>query len=417
MARIAVIGSGIAGLASAWYLGGEHEVTLIEKQATMGMAARGLEYGGARVDMPLRVLYRGYYPTLTSLYADADIEITAADYSASFSDLGGSAYFRYQNWQPLARVSIPMLRGGQPLGQRSRRIVADLFKLYRRAARDARRLRGSAQTLDSYLQQAGYSREFAEAFLLPVFAAIGTCRTDSVRDYPARVVIDYLRQGVLLEGVSRTVLGADNVVAVLSSRCHEILTGTGVSAIEMGSDGIHLASDKGRVGKFDHVVLATQGNQALRLVEGIDAEAAAVLARFQYEPSEVLVHTDRRLMPSRRRDWSPVNFFVDDNADRPMASIWLNRVLPVAGEAEDAFQTWNPLLAPAPDSVLARARFERPVVDAASSEALQTLQTLQQQSGRRLWFAGSYAEAGVPLLESAARSALAVSERIRRAPR
>lgn len=92
--KIAVVGSGIAGLAASWFLGARHEVHLFEKQPELGMAARGLEWGGARVDMPLRVLYRGYYPTLTALYADAGIAITSSDYSASFSDLDGTCYFR-----------------------------------------------------------------------------------------------------------------------------------------------------------------------------------------------------------------------------------------------------------------------------------------------------------------------------------
>ncbi|WP_420427406.1 FAD-dependent oxidoreductase [Algiphilus sp.] len=411
--KIAVVGSGIAGLAASWFLGARHEVHLFEKQPELGMAARGLEWGGARVDMPLRVLYRGYYPTLTALYAEAGIAITASDYSASFSDLEGRCYFRYRNWRPWQRVSVPFLGGGQPLGRRTRHIVTDLARLYARARRDRARLAGGHVSLQQYLDDGGLSEAFIEDFLLPTFAAIGTCDVDSVRRYPASVVLDYLSRGVLLEGVSRTVQGADHVVHRLSQRCAALHLGAGVQRIERQREGVQVEDGHGQRHDFDHLVLATQGNQALRLLgdaaQGAEADA---LARFRYETSEVIVHTDPRLMPARRRDWSPVNFFRERGAARPMASIWLNRVLPIAAEAPDAFQTWNPLRAPDAAQVHAQAQFERPVVDAASEQGLAQIRDMHAERDRRVWFCGSYAESGVPLLESAARSARQVAERI-----
>ncbi|WP_421717717.1 FAD-dependent oxidoreductase [Algiphilus sp.] len=411
--KIAVVGSGIAGLAASWFLGARHEVHLFEKQPELGMAARGLEWGGARVDMPLRVLYRGYYPTLTALYADAGIAITSSDYSASFSDLDGTCYFRYRNWRPWQRVSLPFLGGGQPLGQRTRHIVTDLARLYARARRDREGRAGEGVSLQQYLDAGRYSEAFTEDFLLPTFAAIGTCDVDSVRRYPATVVLDYLSRGVLLEGVSRTVHGADHVVQRLSQRCSALHLGAGVQGIERHSDGVQITDGKGVRHGFDHLVLATQGNQALRLLGAAaeDAEAEA-LSAFRYEASAVVVHTDPRLMPSDRKNWSPVNFFRDRSLPRPMASIWLNRVLPIAEDAPDAFQTWNPLLDADEAKVHARAHFERPVVDAASQTGLKGLQALHRAPHRRIWFCGSYAESGVPLLESAARSAKQVAERI-----
>lgn len=399
-------------MAASWQLGRRHQVTLFEKQAEIGMAAHGLELGGARVDMPLRVLYRGYYPTLTALYADAGIATTTADYSASFSDVAGHSYFRYRNWRPFGRLSLPLLQGGQPIGQRSRQIVFDLMRLYRRAGRDSRRLRASGMTLQQYVQEQRYSSSFVEDFLLPVFAAIGTCSTQSVRNYPARIIIDYLRQGVLLQGVSRTVHGADEVVRRLSSRCCSVRTSASIQSIRAAGRQWQLRTECGASQEFDHVIIATQGNQAARLVEAVDAPAAASLRQFRYEASEVIVHTDPALMPSRRKNWSPVNLFVDPQASRPMASIWLNAVLPVRAGTADAFQTWNPLRQPRADSILAQAGFERPVVDDSSETGLARLGRLHAEPDRRLWFCGSYAESGVPLLESAARSAREVCRRI-----
>ena len=411
--KIAVAGSGIAGLAASWYLGRDHDVTLYEKQPDLGMAAHGLEWGGARVDMPLRVLYRGYYPTLTALYADAGIATTAADYSASFSDVQGRSYFRYRNWRAMQRWSLPLVQGGQPWGRRSRLIVRDLLRLYGRAKRDAEQLQNHPVTLQHYLQKTGYSAEFVDGFLLPTFAAISTCTLDSVRRYPALVVLDYLRRGVLLEGVSRTVQGADHVVEQLSQRCAAVNLGAAITQVRRQDQSVWIENERGESAQFDHLVMATQGNQALRIL-GSAASAAeqTALQRFDYETSEVLVHTDPALMPARRKDWSPVNFFVESTAERPMATIWLNKVLPVAAGTPDAYQTWNPLIAPDPAKILASASFERPIVNENSEHGLQELDALHQQADRRIWFCGSYAQAGVPLLESAARSAHLVASKI-----
>lgn len=411
--NIAVVGSGIGGLAASWYLGQKHHVSLYEQQPQPGMAAHGLEWGGVRVDMPLRVLYRGYYPTLTALYRDADIAITSADYSASFSDMGGDSYFRYRNWRPLSRVSLPYPAAGRMLARRSRRILLDLARLYRQAGQQSRRLKNSDMPLQQWLQEQQYSQAFCEDFLLPTFAAINTCSLDSVRQYPALLIVDYLRKGVLLEGVSRTVQGADHVVQQLSRRCAEQYMNCGIEKLQRHADKIVLHDSQGQQREYDHVVLATQGNQTLRLLGDQAQEAEhAMLATFRYEPSEVIVHTDEALMPTQRKHWSPVNFFKTADADKPMASIWLNRVLEMDDAAPDAFQSWNPLIPPDESKVQARARFERPLVDAASGQALQQLKQLHQQPGRRVWFCGSYAETGVPLLESAARSALNVARHL-----
>lgn len=411
--NIAVVGSGIAGLAACWQLAKQHQVVLYEKQPQLGMAAHGLSWGGARVDMPLRVLYRGYYPSLTALYADAGIATVSADYSASFSDLGGESYFRYRNWRPLPRVSLPYPSGQRIWARRSRRILADLARLYQGAGADMKRLRNSGLRLQDWLLDKGFSSEFREDFLLPTFAAINTCRIDSVRDYPAELIVDYLRRGVLLEGVSRTVKGADHVVSQLSSACVDIRLACGIRRLQRGRNGVELIDDTGQQAVFDHVVLATQGNQALRLLDtAAQPYEREILSAFEYEPSEVVVHTDTALMPQRKADWSPVNFFRSEQADRPMATIWLNRVLNMQADAEDAFQTWNPLRMPDESTVKARARFERPVVSPASQQALQRLLKLHEQAERRVWFCGSYAQTGVPLLESAARSALNVASHI-----
>jgi predicted NAD/FAD-binding protein len=129
------------------------------------------------------------------------------------------------------------------------------------------------------------------------------------------------------------------------------------------------------------------------------------------------MHRDPALMPARRADWSPVNARVCAAHERPESTIWINRVQPALRRAPPLFQTVQPQRQPRDELVLARARFERPLVDAASQRAVAALQRLHAQPGRRIWLCGSYAQPGVPLLESAVSSAYAVAAALQGAPR
>jgi predicted NAD/FAD-binding protein len=152
-------------------------------------------------------------------------------------------------------------------------------------------------------------------------------------------------------------------------------------------------------------VFATQANQARRLLADASTAEARVLDAIRYTPVEVVTHRDARLMPARPRDWSPVHLMVDPGRDVPEATIWINAVQRALRGAPPVLQTVHPLRAPREELVLGRAQFERPVVDAGSQRALEALERLHAEAGRTVWFCGSYAQPGIPLLESAVRSA------------
>lgn len=407
--KIAVIGSGIAGLSAAWLLGEEHEVSLYEALPEPGMGAHGVEVEGVMADVPLRVFYEGYYAQLLQLYAAVGIETLRSDYSTTFCDEEGETYYRYHN-RPLGPSTLLAFVGPRALAGRSRRINRDLLRYYREAPRDF--AAGVAQeTIDDYLRRSGYSTDFVERFLLPAYAGIGTCTYERVRSYPAEVLNEYMSQGFFFTGVLTAAKGTPDVVARLSSRVADERYGQPVSSVEVGPEGVEVWARGGGQERYDHVVIATQANQALRFLSP-SPEEEAFLRAFNYEESEVVMHRDPRLMPKRRSDWGPVNFMVSTGRSRPMATIWTNAVQPRLRDQPDLFQTWNPTLTPAPETVISRALVERPAVDDQTLRALADLEDMHAQPQRRLWFCGSYAARGIPLLESGVRSAIAVAERL-----
>lgn len=406
--EVAVVGGGIAGLSAAWRLSANHRVTLFERQAVPGMDAHALdlEHDGrtTRIDVPLRVIYEGYYPTLIGLYQSLGVELERTTYAGSFSELGGPVYYRYANLIVGGRsMPLPAL----PIGLASLRINRDLVRFFRMARRALTTLGDSEEPLGSWLDRAGIGREFAEGFLIPTFATVCTCSSAAVRAYPARVILEYLTRGLTFGGVRRVVLGTREVVKRLTEPLAEVRCNVQVRSITPAADGVRIAWQGGEQ-RFDHVVVATQANQACGMLDAAYRGERDALERFAYEPSEVTVHTDLRLAPSNRRHWAPVNLVVSREHDKPMATIWMNRVQPSLRELSPVFQTWNPIIAPQLDTVKAHARFERPLVNAASLVGAREMSLLHAEPDRRLWFCGSYLGPGIPLLESATATAARV---------
>lgn len=406
---IAVVGGGIAGLSAAWRLSTHHRVTLLERHEVAGMDAHSLDlsHDGStvRVDVPLRVLYEGYYPTLIAQYHELGVQLERTNYAGSFSEFDGDTYYRYANWLVAGRsIPLPAL----PLGRRALRINRDLLRFYRLAPIALRERHDSEEPLGSWLDRAKFSPEFSEGFLIPTFAAVCTCSAAAVRAYPARVILDYLTRGLTFGGVRRVVMGTREVVRRLTEPVAELRCGVRVREITPAPDGVRVRWEGGEQA-FDHVVVATQANQATAMLDPAYRREREALQRFAYEPSEVVVHTDPRLAPRDRRYWAPVNIITTDAHDKPMATIWMNKVQPELRAKSPVFQTWNPIIDALPETVRAHARFERPVVNAASLEGARTVRLLHAQHGRRLWFCGSYLGPGIPLLEAAARTALEVA--------
>jgi len=423
--NIAVIGGGIAGLVAAWQLSRRQAVTLFERHAVPGFVASSVALDGAlsglRIDVPLRVFYPGYYPMLTRLYAELGVATEPVDYATTFSDGDGRTYFRWRNAR-MGGWSLPYVLPQDVASARGRRIVKGAlhFQARTRAALAAGDLGGASS--GEFVAAERIAPEFVDGLLLPAVATIGTCSTDDARAYPAAVIAGYAAAGVARQSVRRARDGADavaakllagitrvqcnaGVVAVWSRRC------TAASARQAGAGRVVVQHATGE-DVFDHVVFATQANQALSLLADAAPDETAALAAFRYRALEVLMHRDAALMPDRRADWSPVNARVCAEHEQPESTIWINRVQPGLRDAAPLFQTVMPQRSPRDGSILGHARFERPLVDAGSEAALAALQRLHEQPGRSVWWCGSYAETGVPLLESAVRSALAVAARV-----
>ena len=411
--RIAIIGSGMAGLAASWYLGDEHSVSLWERQPCLGIGAHSVQAPGGLVDMPLRVIYPDYYPELFALLAETGVAVQALDASIGFSDLDRPSYFRYRNLQALGKT-VPWVTPATWLRSVSRHIVFDLARFLWQAPQALATGALAGRTIGDYLDSHHYSHAFTDRFLVPAFAGINTVSCQEVRDYPASLIAQYFNREFVVSSVYRAVGGAQSIAQALSARAAPIRLNARIRSVRRLAHSVVMTMNDGSVENFDAVVFATQANQVMGILDDASAAERAVLGAVRYGAVRVVMHHDVRLMPACRADWGPVNYVMSPQFDRPMISIWVNRLLPGYFDEKPLFQTINPMLEPAAHLVLKDCNLQRPIVDLATQANLRQLESLHAQPGRRVFFCGSYAAQGIPLLESAVASAGAVAAGVRR---
>ena len=412
--KVAVIGSGISGLAATWFLSKHHDVTLCERNHGVGMDAHSISLatysGTVHLNAPMRVFFEGYYPTLTQLYREADVAYEPIKYSGSFSQLGERAYFQYRNYW-FGNRTLPFLAGRSTWLPSAWRLGWDLLRLLRQVQAPENHLLADSESLEAFLNRHGY-RTLGEDFLYPTFAGICTCSYDQIKAYPASIILGYLARDLTWSRVNRLTHGTREVAESLANAATHRRYGVQLKAVCEQQDSVVITDGDAYQESFDQVVIATQANQARALLPEVMHAERALLSQFDYQQSRLVIHRDERLMPERRRDWSPVNYLLSPDQPMPMASIWMNSIYPELADQPPVFETWNPFEQLVPEERLIDASVERPIPTAKSLAALAELHALQSAPYRRIWFCGSYAERGIPLLESAVASAKRISDQL-----
>jgi predicted NAD/FAD-binding protein len=414
--RIAIVGSGIAGLGAAWMLAqAAADVTVFESRSEAGFDSLSVDIaagdGIVRADVPSRMFNSTEWPNLARLYDHLGIESEMVDASQSFGTAGENAWLTTEDARRPAKA-LAFLTDA-----RSRSIARDLRRLLAEARTDVDtgNVTGS---LGDYLRIRNYGGDFLYRFLYPTLSStVCTCTYHALDQYPARLLLGTLRNIVDDRMLQRVRGGASCVVKALLNAPIRLRRNTTIARVIPGGNGVQVQESGGRLHEFDHVILAIQSDQARQLVERLPADEVAVLESFQYEPVQVVVHSDARWMPRRIQDWKTFNMISQPDLKGACCSVWLNRFhrnWPTA--ISPCFETiWagNPgEYAIDDEKILRRVSMQRVIVTAKNLDAWQALHAIHERADRRLWYCGSWAAPGTPLLESGLVSARFAVERI-----
>jgi predicted NAD/FAD-binding protein len=407
--RIAVIGTGVSGLAAAWLLSKRHHVEVFEAADRIGGHSNTLEAkidGRAwPVDTGFIVYNEPCYPNLTALFEHLSVPTAASDMTFSVSLDQGRLEYAGSDLAGLIAQPANLVK------PRFWSMMSDLLRFYREAPASLAGL--GEECLDDWLDARGYGPAFREDHLYPMAAAIWSTPAMEVGRYPAAAFIRFCQNHGLLQLVGRpqwrTVVGGSReyVQRLTASFAEHIHTSTAIVAIRRDVAGVELIDGSGVRRRFDAVVIATHADRALAMLAEPSAEERRLLSAFGYSKNEAVLHRDPALMPQRRAAWTSWNYLSDGRGhDRRLSvTYWMNRLQPL-GDAPGLFVTLNPLREPKSELVHARIDYEHPLFDSATFQAQQQLWSLQGQN--HTWFCGAHFGAGFH--EDGLQSGLAVAE-------
>ncbi|MFV0473273.1 MAG: NAD(P)/FAD-dependent oxidoreductase [Pikeienuella sp.] len=419
--KIAIIGSGAAGLGAALALSDRHEILLFEKANRFGGHANtvttGIEGEKIAVDAGFIVYNEVNYPNLTAMFAHLDVATRPSDMSFGFSLDSGR--FEYA-CDSLDKIFAQRLNAFNPRFLMSFRDVLRFVKL---APADLASGALAGLTLDEWLRQRGFGAWFRDRFILPMGGAIWSTPTERMLEFPAANFVAFFANHDLFTGLAkamqwRTVDGGsaryvERIVDRLSNRARR---GVGVAASRRVGGKVELLFDDGSEGRFDQVVFAAHAPQSFAIAADLDARERALLGAFRTTANRAVVHRDPRLMPKRRKVWSSWSMMFE--ADRlgetgaPVTlTYWMNRLqnLPTR---HDLFVTLNGRRDPDPALTIAEIDYAHPAYDEAAFAAQARMDEIQGRGG--YWYAGAWL--GWGFHEDALKSGLRVAEALEARP-
>ncbi|MBB3191698.1 NAD(P)/FAD-dependent oxidoreductase [Halomonas cerina] len=392
--RIAVVGSGIAGMAASWYLSSRHEVTLFEADtrlgghtATVDVTVDGRAYA---IDTGFIVFNDWTYPHFRRLLERLGVASQPTEMSFSVHETARD--FEY-NGHTLASL---FAQRSNLLRPRFHGLLRDILRFNREATRDlvAERL-PAGLTLGEYLDRGGFGRDFQQRYLLPMGAAIWSASIHDLRGFPLRFFVRFFYHHGLLSVTHRpqwyTLVGGSRayIPALTAPYAERIRLATPVQGIRREANGVRLRSAAG-VERFDQVVLACHADQALAMLEDASPAERAILGALPYRDNEVVLHTDTRMLPRRRRAWASWNYRLDGRGGDARASVTYDMNILQRLEAPQTFcVTLNDGASIDPATVLGRYTYAHPQFTLAGQRA-QARHSEISMPARRTHFCGAY---------------------------
>ena len=415
--KIAIVGSGISGLAVAHTLRGQADITLFEAgdyfgghthtvDITLPTATGPVTHG---VDTGFLVFNERTYPNLINLFAELGVATAKSDMSFSVQ-VPGALEGRTLEWSGSTLATVFAQRSNL-LNWRFWRMLKDVVRFNALATRlagqlardgnagaggpDAGVAKALMQPLGDFLRQHKFSEEFRDWYFLPMLGCIWSCPTDQMLQFPVATMVRFCHNHGLIQITQRpqwwTVTGgARHYVDKITAGISDKRLNTPVQLIERDADGVRIMTE-GLAERFDKVVLATHSDQALALLRQPSEDEREVLGAIRYQPNRAVLHTDASVLPRNPAAWAAWNYERAASASQESSRVCLhyliNKLQPVPFE-QPVVVSLNPTGAIAPEQVLGEFEYAHPVFDMAAIQAQARVPELQGQ--QHTYFCGAW---------------------------
>jgi predicted NAD/FAD-binding protein len=408
--RVAVIGSGIAGLASAWLLSREHAVTLYEANDYLGghTHTHRVQLAGEDYDIDSGFIVHNpvHYPLLHALFDE--LGVSSQPTTMSFSARHEASGLEYN----ATTLDTLFCQRRNLLSPRFWGMVRDLFRFYREAPA-LLDLPDAGPTLGDYLRQNGYGAAFRDDHLVPMASALWSSPSRQILQLPARYLVQFMANHQMLQVSGRPQWqvvkgGSSTYVRALRRRWNvEERLRSPVRSVVRHDDHVAIDSNQG-IEYVDHVVMACHSDQALALLSDASERERDILGAMPYQPNRVVLHTDASVLPRSRKAWAAWNAVIPEDPEAPCTVSYCMNLLQRIDAPEPLVVSLNQSERIDPQRILRQMTYAHPVYT-TGSVAAQALKP-EIQGSRRTWFAGAYW--GWGFHEDGMRSAVEVAQKL-----
>ncbi|WP_175253051.1 NAD(P)/FAD-dependent oxidoreductase [Pseudomonas sp. BMW13] len=390
--KIAIVGSGIAGLTCAYLLNRKHDIQVFEASDWIGghthtvdVQVEGRRYA---IDTGFIVFNNWTYPNFIRLLGQVGVAFKPTEMSFSVSDPSSGVEYNGHDLNSLfaqrSNLWSPAFWG----------MLRDILRFNRQSLDDLASDRIDADTtLGQYLQRNGYGRRFIEHYIVPMGSAIWSMSLADMLGFPLQFFVRFCKNHGLLSVSDRPTWqviegGSRSYVAPLTASFAErIRLNCPVSRVVRDDNGVTLHSAAGEE-RFDKVVFACHSDQALALLDQASTAERDILGALPYASNDVVLHTDTRLLPERPLAWASWNYRLGGPSDQPAAVTYNMNILQGIDSATTFCVSLNQSAAIDPGKILARFRYAHPQYSLAGTAAQARWQELQ--GAQNSYFCGAY---------------------------
>lgn len=398
MEKVAIIGTGVAGMGCGHFLHEKFELTFFEELDYVGGHTNTVtinENGKpVYIDTGFMVFNYQTYPNLCALFEEIKAPVKKTDMSFSVQYLPAKLEYSGSSMNHL-------------FAQRRNLFNPSFLKMLMQINRFNKE---SVEILDEpkyadysigrYIKEFGYSEDMVWKYLIPMSSAVWSTPMKDVLDFPAVSLIRFFKNhgflGLDTQHQWFTLHNGSQAYRelLIAPFREKIQLNKKVSIVERLEDGkVKVTSTDGTSAIFDKVIMACHADQSYKIVSKKTADEERLLSKFKYQPNKAVLHTDRNLMPKKKLAWSSWNYRVEEKNGElvPSTIYWMNRLQQVSEEV-DYFVSINPSDQLDPKTILKEIEYEHPLFDVAAMQAQQELHLLNQSGP--VYYCGSYFKYG-----------------------
>lgn len=410
--RIAIVGTGIAGLTAAYFLQRRYAIEVFEANDYIGGHTNTIIVSHRGQPLPVDtgfIVYNTHtYPNLTRLFAELDVPTEWSDMSFSVSDRQSGLEYGSRSATGIFAQRRNLFR------PRYWQMLRDYLRFCREAKAATTDARFEKYTLMQFVTERGYGDDFVRFCLVPGASAIWSSPHTSIANFPAQYFFEFYRNHGLLDIPTsvrwRTVTGGSHVYVQKMTQCfrERIHLNCAVRAVHRQAEGATLTLADGSKRAFDAVVLATHSDQTLRLLADPSPTEHDILSHIPYQANLAVLHTDERVLPRNRRAWASWNYTLyakQGEAQGVAMTYWMNALQNLRVDANYCV-TINPQMQLAEDKIIQTIQYAHPLY---SLEGLAARRRLPEINGQQnTYFCGAWC--GYGFHEDGMKSGLVVAD-------